>query len=206
MRYLFLLYVATIVASKVCPSTPPIPIGEQFTVLCNTTLNPTGQTDSDPPCYYDDCDNDKTAVCGCVDFALFGGSGMFWGCLHSRCECDPKVREHDGCGIHGSDFTSPNFVGDSPVAGSGCTLGNRTKCLCKPVLNNGVQLEGWTWQCSRDKNAHLSTENIIIISVLLGISGLGFLITAVYFGVRRCRKGPVQHSPPSFNMKVSQEL
>ena len=127
---LFLLFFVVLVESKECPAEIPIPAGESS---CNTTLNPTGQTEDDPPCYYDNCDRDESAVCGCVDFSLFGGSGMFWGCIHSRCECANSI-ENDVCGIHGSDFQNPDFVGEAPVSGEGCVLGDRTGCLCKPVL------------------------------------------------------------------------
>ncbi len=160
MKLLTLLFFITIVDGKECPTNVPIPIGEAFSVLCNTTLNPTGMDVNDPPCYYDNCSNQRSSVCGCVDFSLFDESGMFWGCIHSKCECT-NDKEGDECDIHGEDFQDPKFLGNAPVAGNGCTLKDRTGCLCEPVLDNEIQIEEWTWACSGDTSYVSGSSQIL---------------------------------------------
>ncbi len=184
MRLILFMIICVLAHGKVCPKTIPIPIGEAFSILCNTTLNPTGQTLDDPPCYYDECINQKSAVCGCVDFSLFGSSGMFWGCIHSKCDCVNSL-EHSACDIHGSDFQDSDFIGNPPVTGIGCTLNNRTGCLCKPVIGDGVQIDDWTWQCSENiyqkDLSDLAIGFIAFGSIILVISIFSAIIFKIKF-------------------------
>ena len=171
MKILILFSIISMALAKTCPSTIPVERGEGFDATCNITIHPTGNL-GDPPCYYPECNEGKTAVCGCVDFSLFGGDGMFWACLHSGCECPTNINEHSVCGIHGSDFTNTSFVGTAPVAGNGCILGNRVGCLCKPVLGNSEYVEDWTWQCKGD----LEENGAKSLGFGLGILLLGYMI------------------------------
>ena len=166
---LVFLLIASATAEKTCPEIIPIFQGASTSVGCDTSTNPTGNTLDDPPCQYPQCTSDRSAVCGCVDYSLYGGTGMFFGCMHSRCQCpssDSDTKEGDNCKIHGSDFQNPSFVGEAPVSGLGCQLGLRSGCLCKPVLGNDVPVEDWTWQCSSNVGAYNEYGYIIGISVV----------------------------------------
>ena len=127
-------------------------------------------------------------MCGCVDYSLYGSAGMFWGCMHSQCQCpsgDSNVKENDKCGIHASDFQNPSFVGKHPVSGEGCILGSRSSCLCKPVLGNGVLIEDWTWQCSDDSSPKKYQVGMIIAISIASVFA-GALITCGTLFFRIC--------------------
>lgn len=175
MKLVLLLLIAVTTGEKTCPSIIPIFQGAATSLTCNTTINPTGNTVDDPPCQYPQCTSDRSAVCGCVDYSQYGGTGMFWGCMHSRCKCptpDSNIKENDSCDIHGSDFQNPSFVGDAPVSGDGCTMGNgdgRVGCLCKPVLGNDIPVEDWTWQCNANVIESNNNNNNDITGYVIGI-------------------------------------
>ncbi len=187
MKFLLLVFllIVSATAEKTCPEIIPIFQGASTSVGCDTSTNPTGNTVDDPPCQYPQCTSDRSAVCGCVDYSQYGGTGMFWGCMHSRCHCpssDSEIKEHDVCKIHGSDFQNPSFVGEVPVSGLGCQLGSRSGCLCKPVLGNDIPVEDWTWQCS--SNIALYNENryivgISVASCLAVILLVGFILVLI---------------------------
>jgi len=84
--------------SKQCPASIPIPfptddtegvVESQLAVVeCDTATNPTGQPE-DGVCQYDDCQNDHSAICACVDMEARGmGQGTQWVCLQSTCNCE----------------------------------------------------------------------------------------------------------------------
>jgi hypothetical protein len=57
------------------------------------------------------------------------------------------TNEFDYCGIDGRKYLDYNFTGDHNVAGEGCTLGNKTNCLCSIDYNDNSSLSPFIWQC-----------------------------------------------------------
>jgi hypothetical protein len=57
------------------------------------------------------------------------------------------TKEFDYCGVDGEKFLDYNFTGNHNVAGLGCTLGNKTNCLCSIDYNDQSSLSPFIWQC-----------------------------------------------------------
>jgi hypothetical protein len=58
-----------------------------------------------------------------------------------------ETKEFDYCGVDGRKFLDYNFTGNHNVAGDGCTLGNKTRCLCSIDYNDNSSLSPFIWQC-----------------------------------------------------------
>lgn len=181
MRWCFFIFVlVAYVSGKLdtntkgtCPREPPVPLGTPLaTVPCELPTNPTGDQ-GDPACFYDQCaTTGRTAMCGCVDFAPYGGSGTYWDCIDSQCQCPPTgTSVLEKCGIHGIDFQNLSFVGESPVAGYGCDLVGGRSCLCHHVVGDNDPISPWLWQCRIDavESSATSLELTAIVLFVLHV-------------------------------------
>ena len=55
--------------------------------------------------------------------------------------------EYDFCGIYGANALDDNYTGTHPVAGLGCTLDDKTHCLCSIDYNRPSERSPFIWQC-----------------------------------------------------------
>jgi hypothetical protein len=170
-------------------------------VECDTDSNPTGYP-GDEPCGYSECESggDYSAICGCVDGSQRPDvefNTTQWICLHSACNCPGAVeptmdstkndtatidqssgtQEYDYCGVDGRKFLDYNFTGNFNVAGVGCTLGNRTNCLCSIDYNDQSSLSPFTWQCGTvefgPKGDKICPEKVPVVKTM-GVDSIDF--------------------------------
>ena len=135
--------VASAAAMKTCPADEPTP----FT-SCDDTVYRSGLSEDDRPCEYSSCPGGDSAVCGCVDLAAFGGSGVVWQCQKGSCECPTAYEPANdvGCNVTGSDFQNASFTAPWRLDGDAC--GADSTCQCHPVYGDGDLQAQWEWHCS----------------------------------------------------------
>jgi hypothetical protein len=82
------------------------------------------------------------------------------------------------CGVDGSGFLEPDFLGNVSVAGKGCVSGNNTNCLCAPDFDDKQSLSAFRWQCNGDvefgpKNGKVCPLTVPVIKEM-GVASINF--------------------------------